>query len=321
MRLLPNKIRILQGRRSRAGAPPGSRFRLPHELLSGLAVIAGIVAVTSAVFSSLHLRFDLLSLICTAILACLSVFLYHYLRERRVRLSIQEMFAHYVPDQVVRELIASPERLKLGGQRCRLTVLFADLEGFTSISEKLSAEQVVMHLNEYLTAMTEIILSCGGIIDKYEGDLIMAEFGAPVSCPDHAAQACRAALRMQAGLEALRSKWKAEGKPLLHARIGVSTGEVIVGNMGSRHVFDYTAVGDAVNLCARLEEANKRFGTNILISVATQCELPATFVTRSLGEVHIRGRSEPAAIFELIGEELPDRKRAFSFSDHETITS
>ncbi len=277
-------------------------FRLVRGLLLSMAVAVGMAIAAFVVFAVWNLWLDLVSLIFTTGLVYVGTSFYHYFLERREKLSIQEMFRHYVPDQVVKELISNPELLKLGGERRILSVLFADINGFTALSENIPPEQLVIFLNEYLTAMTEIIWAEGGIIDKYEGDLIMAEFGAPMWYPDHAARACRAALRMQARLKELRQHWEREHKPLLFTRIGINTGEVIVGNMGSRSVFDYTVVGDAVNLCARLEEANKSYGTSILISEATKSDLPTDFQLKPLGTLQVRGRSEPVQVFELTGE-------------------
>jgi adenylate cyclase len=279
-------------------------YRLLRGLLLSLAVTAGIVAAAQAAFALWNVWVDMVSLLYTAWLTYLGTAIYLYFRERGEKLSIQEMFEHYVPDKVVKELIANPQLLKLGGQRCRLSMLFADVNSFTTICEAMTPEQLVAHLNEYMTAMTRIILDEGGIIDKYEGDQIMAEFGTPVFYHDHATRACRAALRMQSHLEALRRKWEREGKPPLFIRIGVNTGEVIVGNMGSEKIFDYTVVGDAVNLCSRLEVANKTYGTGILISATTFQELPPEYVTRALGQLQVRGRSEPVAIYELLAENV-----------------
>jgi len=276
-------------------------------LLSGCFVVLSFAA-----FARFNYWLDLTPLLICAVLAYLSTSLFHYFQEKRQRIRIQEMFAHYVPNQVVEELINRPQLLKLGGEKRRLTVLFADIWSFTSISEKMAPEDLVLLLNEYMTAMTEVIHAQAGIIDKYEGDLIMAEFGAPVPCEDHAIRACRAALQMQNRLADLRRQWAARSKPPLEIRIGINTGEVIIGNMGSRDVFDYTVIGDAVNLCARLEKANKVYGTGIMISQFTREQLPADFVTRPLDDLRVRGRREPVRVYELLGENeghVPAEKR------------
>jgi adenylate cyclase len=172
--------------------------------------------------------------------------------------------------------------------------------GFTSISEKLKPAQLVQILNEYLTAMTDIVLDNQGIIDKFEGDAIMAEFGVPVPYDNHAFMACKAALEMQKKLRLMRKQWKQDNKPQLRARIGINTGEVIVGNMGSRDVFDYTVMGDHVNLGARLEGANKFYGSSIMISEFTQDQIKNDFFTRELDLIRVKGKEKPIKVFELI---------------------
>jgi adenylate cyclase len=225
---------------------------------------------------------------------------YHYILSQHEKKMIQGAFMHYVPEKVVKELIDNPEKLALGGEERVVTVMFTDVAGFTSISEKLSPADLVHLLNEYLTEMTDIILSYEGIIDKYEGDAIMAEFGVPVTFEFHARSACEAAIKMQKRLKELRTKWKGENKPQLRARIGINTGEVIVGNMGSRDVFDYTVMGDHVNLGSRLEGANKFYGTYIMISEFTHDMVQDAFLTRELDLIRVKGKEKPIKVYELI---------------------
>jgi adenylate cyclase len=209
-------------------------------------------------------------------------------------------FAHYVPAKVVDQILADPERLTLGGEEREVTVMFTDVAGFTSISEKLTPAELVKLLNEYLTEMTDTVLAHDGIIDKYEGDAIMAEFGVPVPYDNHAFMACKTAVEMQKKLSKLREKWKKEGKPELRARIGINTGEVIIGNMGSRDVFDYTVMGDHVNLGSRLEGANKFYGTSIMISEFTYDYIKDDFYTRELDLIKVKGKDQPIKVFQLI---------------------
>ena len=184
-----------------------------------------------------------------------------------------------------------------------MSVLFSDLAGFTTISEKMTPAQLVHLLNQYLTEMTDIVLAHGGIIDKYEGDAIMAEFGAPLPLPDHADRAVMAGLRMQKRLKELREIWKAQGLPELRCRVGINTGPMIVGNMGSNQVFDYTVIGDAVNLASRLEGANKRYDTYLMISEFTLEHLtPGVFRTRTLDVIKVEGKSKAVKVFEVYGE-------------------
>jgi adenylate cyclase len=182
---------------------------------------------------------------------------------------IKNAFSKYVPEKVVSELLLNPQLLHLGGEERIITVLFADLANFTTISEKMSPPDLVNLLNEYLTEMTDLVLAEGGIIDKYQGDAIMAEYGAPLPMPDHADMAVRTGLRIQNRLKVLRQMWGEKGLPEMQCRVGINTGPMIIGNMGSHRVFDYTVIGDAVNLASRLEGANKRYNTFLMISEFT----------------------------------------------------
>ncbi len=237
--------------------------------------------------------------------------LYHYVLTQHERRMIQGAFSHYVPVKVVNQILENPESLKLGGEERVVSVMFTDVAGFTSISEKLSPAELVNLLNEYLTEMTEIVLAHDGIIDKYEGDAIMAEFGVPVHYDNHAFLSCSAALQMQKKLRYLRQKWQKENKPLLRARIGINTGEVIVGNMGSRNVFDYTVMGDHVNLGSRLEGANKFYGTYIMISEFTHEYVKDDFFTRELDLIRVKGKEKPIKVFELIASKRDKLEEKF----------
>jgi len=258
------------------------------------------VAFAAYMFISFNLVIKIVSPMFTLGLSYSAYMVYHYLLAQQEKRMLRGAFAHYVPEKVVQELVANPEKLQLGGEERVVTVLFSDVAGFTSISEQLTPHELVVLLNEYLTAMTDIVLKHGGIIDKYEGDAIMAEFGVPVSFPDHARAACQTALDMQQTLKVLRKKWKEEGRPELEARVGINTGNVIVGNMGSRDVFDYTVMGDNVNLGSRLEGANKAYGTKIMISEFTLEHVRDTFYTRPLDLIRVKGKTKPIEVFELL---------------------
>ena len=193
-----------------------------------------------------------------------------------------------------------PDMLRLGGERKVLTAFFSDAAGFTTISEKLKPEELVELLNEYLTEMTDIILKYDGTVDKYEGDAIIAFFGAPISIDDQALKACRTAIEMQKKLKILREKWRSENKPELFVRIGLNTGPMVVGNMGSRTRMDYTIMGDAVNLASRLEGINKNYNTFIMISEETFRSAQDAIVARELDIIRVKGKSEPVKVYELI---------------------
>ncbi|MEE9289195.1 MAG: adenylate/guanylate cyclase domain-containing protein, partial [Bacteroidota bacterium] len=226
---------------------------------------------------------------------------YHYLAERKQKTMIKGMFSTYVNPNVVDELITHPEKLRLGGERKELTVLFSDIAGFTTISESMTPEQLVTFLNEYLSAMTEIIFHYHGTLDKYEGDAIMAFWGAPIHEDNHPLLCCQTAVEMQKRLAVLREKWKQEDKPHLEVRIGINTGDMVVGNMGGVGRFDYTVMGDSVNLGSRLEGANKQYHTFIMISERTHELVKKHVTSRELDLLIVKGKTKPIKVYELLG--------------------
>jgi adenylate cyclase len=239
---------------------------------------------------------------------------FSYATEGRQKRQIKQAFSHYMSDLLVQDLLKHPEKLRLGGEKRVLTVFFSDLAGFTSMSEKLTPEEVVTLLNRYLTAMTDIILASGGIIDKYEGDAIMAFWGAPIPQEDHAARGCLAALENQARLAELREEFIRIGLPPVFARIGINTGEMIIGNLGSSQRFDFTVIGDSVNLASRLEGAGKEYGTAILISEETYRHAQAAVEVRELDLLQVKGKQLPVRIYELVAKKgglAPGQKRAY----------
>lgn len=215
---------------------------------------------------------------------------------RRAR-QTRAMFAQYVPPAVVSRLIAQPELMRLGGEAREVTLMFTDLANFTTLSEQLSAEQTVEVLTAYFNAMTPIVHATGGTVDKFIGDAVMAFWGAPLDDPQHAEHAVTAAILMQQAMQVLVADLRARGLPPIHMRIGLHTGRVVVGNVGSEQRFSYTAIGDAVNLAARLEGANKAFGTGILLSAATAAQLPSSVALRALDDVVVKGKTEPVRVF------------------------
>ncbi len=225
---------------------------------------------------------------------------YSYATEGRQKQAIRRMFAQYMSETVISHLLAHPEKLKLGGERRRVTLFFSDLAGFTTMSERLEPEAVVALLNEYLSRMTEIILEEMGTVDKFEGDAIMAFWGAPLDQGDQAERACRAALRQQAALQDLNQHLSRQGLPLLKMRIGLHTGEAIVGNLGSQSRFDYTVIGDAVNLAARLEGLSKFYDTTILASDATVAACGEAVEFLELDRVAVKGREKPVTVYQVL---------------------
>ncbi len=233
---------------------------------------------------------------------------YNFVTERKQRLMIKSMFSTYVNPTVVDELIANPDKLKLGGERKQLTVLFSDIEGFTMISEKMQSEQLVGLLNEYFSEMSGIILQNNGTLDKFFGDAIIAFWGAPLPQEDHALRACITAIEMQQTLAQIRTRWQTQAKPIIHTRIGINTGEMVVGNMGGAEKFDYTVIGDSVNIASRLEGANKAYRTGIMVSETTYESVKQKILGRELDLISVKGRSEPLRTFELIQrlDDTPD---------------
>jgi adenylate cyclase len=266
-------------------------------VLSGLVVLAAVHSGTCAAF---FVRGWLLTPLLPAVslgLAFVLAAAFSYATEGRQKLAIRTMFSRYMSEKVISHLLEHPEKVRLGGERRRLTLFFSDLAGFTGISEGLEPEVVVQLLNEYLSTMTEIILAEEGTVDKYEGDAIMAFWGAPLPLEDQALRACRAALRQQEALQDLNQRFEAQGWPRLHCRIGLHTGEAVVGNLGSRKRFDYTVIGDTVNLASRLEGLNKFYGTAIMASETTVQECGEALEFQELDRVAVKGRETPVTVF------------------------
>jgi adenylate cyclase len=278
-------------------------------MLITIIIALAYFALAFVSFSSWSTIIEISTPLLAIAFAYLGQTVYQYIQSQKEKRWIQDAFSHYVPAKVVKEIVKNPDKLKLGGEEQVVTVLFSDIAGFTPLSEKMTPAELVHLLNEYLTEMTDIILANEGIIDKYEGDAIMAEFGIPVNYANHPYMACKAALQMQQRLKFLRQKWQDAGKPVIRARVGLNTGNVIVGNMGSRDVLDYTVMGDNVNLGARLESANKFYGTSIMISDYTYEYVKNDFYTRELDLIRVVGKEKAIKVHELIAfkdEKLSD---------------
>jgi len=269
--------------------------------LTGAVIFAGIIALTWIEFTRFTL-FPVVTVGGSSLFIFFGLIISLQVVISKDQAFIRNAFSKYVPEKVVNQLLVSPDLLQLGGEERVITVLFSDLANFTSISEKMSPSELVHILNEYLTEMTNLVLSEGGIIDKYQGDAIMAEFGAPLPVPDHADIAVRTGLKMQHRLKELRRTWGEKGLPEMRCRVGINTGPMIIGNMGSHQVFDYTVIGDAVNLASRLEGANKRYNTFLMISEMTYGHLtPDMFRTRPLDVIKVKGKSKAVKVFEVYG--------------------
>jgi adenylate cyclase len=226
-----------------------------------------------------------------------------YFVESRSKRQFTELFGQYVPPELVDEMAKNPESYTMEGRKAELTVLFSDIRGFTTISEGLEPDQLAALMNEYLGAMTEVIRSHRGTLDKYIGDAIMAFWGAPVANPRHARQAVETALHMQAALQDLNQILTTKGWPVLKIGVGVNTGVMTVGDMGSPVRKAYTVMGDAVNLGSRLEGITKQYGVGIIVGESTREQLRKEAVFRELDRVRVKGKDEPVAIYEPLGFE------------------
>ncbi len=276
--------------------------------LAVLLVWAGLVTWS---YVSFGVIFSMAYVASALLLGFLVINLRYYLLERNQKALIRDAFGQYLSPKVVSILVKDPSRLRLGGERREMTAYFSDVAGFSTISEQLTPEELVALLNEYLTAMCDIISEYEGTVDKFEGDAIIAFWGAPLEQPDHARRACLAAIDMQRYLIDYRARLKADGRPVLHVRMGMNTGDMLIGNMGSAQRMDYTMMGDAVNLAARLEGANKFYGTHTMISESTYVQVADAVEVRELDLIRVVGRREPVRVYELLerkGELEPDRR-------------
>jgi len=278
-----------------------------HHLLleiGGFLFVGLITTLIAAVAVLLFNRMNYLLSVTPALLAVAGGYVasttYHFVAERKQRLQIKSMFSTYVHPSLVEELVDHPERLVLGGKREELTVLFSDIEGFTSISQNMEPETLVSLLNEYLSVMSDIIFRNRGTLDKYVGDGIMAFWGAPIPQRDHAMLACASALQMRDALTELNRTWTPQDKPRINIRIGINTGPMVVGNMGATGKFAYTVMGDSVNVASRLEGANREYRTCIMVSEQTYSLVKESILGRKLDRIAVKGRSEAVTTYELI---------------------
>jgi adenylate cyclase len=224
---------------------------------------------------------------------------YQYFVEGREKRKVKGLFGRYVSRDVYEQLLAHPEMAELGGSRREMTVLFSDIRGFTTVTERGDPEEIVTQLNQYFSKMVEVVFRHQGTLDKFVGDMVMALFGAPLDDPDHAEHAVQAAIDMVRELGELNRTWAAAGMAQLDIGIGINSGDMIAGNIGSSSIMSYTVIGDNVNLGSRLESLNKEYKTRIIMSEATRTRLTGTYDTRPLGDVVVKGKSKPVAIFEL----------------------
>jgi adenylate cyclase len=283
------------------GIPLGTALALvsPRWMWFGLALLIpfGFLIYVSFV-RGYWLNFTLPAGTLTANVMLVS--LYRALVEEKEKRKVRSAFGQYLSPEVIRRLLVNPQLVE--PRKTEITVMFSDIRGFTTISEKLDAQDLALFLNGYLSDMTKIVFDTQGTLDKYIGDAVMAFWGAPFEEPDHAANACNASLRMMRTVRALQKQWESEGKPKLDIGIGLNSGPASVGNMGSALRYGYTALGDTVNLSSRLEGLNKEYGTHILVNESTYAAVKdAGYLFRELDVIRVKGKLQPVMIYELVG--------------------
>lgn len=280
-------------------------FRIPSTsgaIGAVLALNAGFIALALALWESARLPLPLAGPIAASLLAYVGVAVVSYLREGRAKREIRAIFSRYVHPDVIEALTAEPDTIRFGGDLAQASILFTDIADFTTYSESKKADALVADLNGYLSDLAEMVLDEGGLLDKFTGDGIMALFGVPINRGNHAEMACRAALRHLAFTRALRDDaHPAQAFFHRNTRIGINSGEIIAGNIGSARRMDYTAIGDDVNLAARLEGVNKVYGTRILIGENTRALLGPEFIVREIDAITVKGKARAVRIFELLG--------------------
>jgi adenylate cyclase len=293
--------------------PLGMLFSAVSPVRATVAVLAILVLFlwwTQYVFVTQRVSLAVFLPTSTLLVNFGAVVTFRYFFEEREKKMLRGTFQHYVSPAVIKQLLERPESLQLGGEEKELTAMFTDIRGFTSLSERLAPSALVELLNEYLSEMTEIVFRHRGTLDKYIGDAIMVFWGAPFPQPDHASRACAAALEMLQVLRKLRTGWEKQGRPPIDIRIGVNTGPMLVGNMGSTRRFSFTIMGDNVNLASRLEGLNESFGTRLIISESTYQHVRESVVTRELDLIRVKGRRKPVKIYEILSPiEQLDRYR------------
>jgi len=276
------------------------RFRITiGALLSGALFIVWLVAAVYAMVKWTY-WVELFRPAFGLVVGYTSAMVYRYMTEEKQKRVIKGAFQQYVSPAVVDEMLDDPDKLQLGGERRELTILFADIQGFTGFSEKLEPEELTNFLNKFLTIMTNRIFEFQGTVDKYIGDAIMAIFGAPLPFDDHAVKALDSALGMHDELDNIRAEWGDFLPEKFDLKLGLNTGPVVVGNMGSDVRFDYTVLGDNVNLAARLEALTRQYGVSLLISESTRKAIGDQFLVRELDGVRVKGKEKPVVIFEVM---------------------
>ncbi len=275
----------------------------PHQAVYiALALIAAFLVGSYLLFSRLDTLIPVVEVVILVVLLYVAALVSHYLRTQKEKRFIKNAFQQYMAPELVNQLIKHPETLKYGGVLRELTVLFSDIVSFTTYTEQHQPEETVQILKEYLTEMVKVVIRNGGIVDKFVGDEIIALYSVPLHTEEHALQACKTALDMRACLSRLCEKWKEEGVEPFDFGVGINTGLAVVGNLGSELIFDYTAIGDTINLGARLEALTRNYETahRIIISESTYAKVQDQVEARYLDDVRVKGKNLSVKIYELL---------------------
>lgn len=287
----------------------------PRTLIAVLLMMAHIIAVSLAYIYQ-GIIFSMSYILIASFLSFLIINVRFYLNEMGQKALIRDAFGQYLSPKVVADLVKDPEKLTLGGEEREMTAYFSDIAGFSSFSERLSPTDLVHLLNEYLTDMCNILIGYEGTVDKFEGDAIISFWGAPTYQEDHAKLACYASIDMNKALVPFREKLKRENQPEIRVRMGLNTGSMLVGNMGSAQRMNYTMMGNAVNLASRLEGANKVYSSDIMISQSTYAQVEDVVDVRELDTIRVVGISEPVTVYQLL-----DRKNRVAGKQADLVES
>lgn len=279
-----------------------SRLNPLFSAISTVIIIVACILVSFTIFSTSGIWVDLTGPLLVSFFGFASVTAYRTIREEKAKRQVKHIFGHYLAPQVINELLKNPDKLKLGGEKKQITVFFSDIANFTNISSGLVPEIMMHWINQYLSLMTDSIQNHYGMIDKYEGDAIMALFGAPMEMPDHAKLACWSALDQLKKISELNQVFKKVKLPQISIRAGINSGEMIVGNLGSEKVRSYTVMGEEVILASRLEGVNKFYQTQILISENTYQDAKEHIETREIDCIRAKGMERPVRIYELLSK-------------------
>lgn len=269
-------------------------FFIPKFLSPIIAIVSFLMIIWMSryLYDRERILVDIFPIFLAGVLPYIVTYIYRFFVVDREKRELQTNFGHYIDPEVVREIVEQDVPIELGGEKRELSILFSDIAGFTTLSEKLPPQDLFYLMTSYLSNMTDILIREGGTLDKYIGDAVMGFYGAPISHPDHAIRACRTALLMRERLPLFNADIVAHGLTPVDFRVGIATGEVMVGNIGSHDRFNYTVLGDTVNLASRLEGTGKEYHVHIIIAESARAQLTPEFFVRELDTIAVKGKAE-----------------------------